>query len=355
MYKLLIINPGSTSTKIAVYEDERKVLEETVRHDPDMLMQYERVADQAPYRKELIQTFMDKNDIDLTEFSLIVGRGGPVKPIKSGVYEVNDAMIADMASGVYGEHASSLGGMLAREFAEGVGLKAYVVDPPVVDEFHELSRISGLKEVERTSSYHTLNHKAVARRHAKEQGAPYESLNLIVAHLGGGISVGAHEKGLVVDVNNALDGDGAFSPERCCGLPLRGFLALCYSGEYTMDELQRKVRRQGGLYSYLGTTNSKEVSERVKNGDQEAALIYEAMAYQVAKDIGQFATVLKGDVDGIVLTGGIAYDDLFVGWIKERVGFIAPVYVYPGEDELQALADGGLRALRGEAEVLQYE
>lgn len=354
MYKLLIINPGSTSTKVAVYEDDQKVLEETVRHDPDMLMQYQRVMDQAPYRKELIDTFLQKNGVDLSDFTLIVGRGGPVKPIKSGVYEVSDAMIADMAGGAYGEHASCLGGVLAREYASRLGVKAYVVDPPVIDEFHALSRISGLKGIERISSYHALNHKAVARRHAKEQGVPYEELNLILAHMGGGISVAAHEKGLVIDTNNALDGDGAFSPERCCGLPLKGLLELCYSGEYTLDELQRKVRRQGGLYSYLGTTNTKEVSQRVREGDAEAALIYEAMAYQVSKDIGGFATVLKGNVDGIVLTGGIAYDDMFVGWIKERVSFIAPVFVYPGEDEMQALADGGLRALRGEAEVLQY-
>ena len=264
-------------------------------------------------------------------------------------------MLEDLKIGVQGEHASNLGGIIAHEIAEEIGVKSYIVDPTVVDELEDVARISGLKDIERRSIFHALNHKAVARRHAKSQGKNYEDMNLIVVHLGGGVSVGAHKKGRVVEVANALDGEGPFSPERSGSLPVGDLVKLCYSGKYTHDEMKKLIKGEGGIVSYLGTNSTIEVSQRVKEGDKYAELIYYAMAYQVAKEIGACAAVLKGDVEAILLTGGIAHDEQFTNWIEEKVKFIAPVYVYPGEDELAALAQGGLRVLRGEEAPKEYK
>jgi butyrate kinase len=263
-------------------------------------------------------------------------------------------MLEDLRIGVLGEHASNLGGILAYEIAREINGKAFIVDPVVVDELQDIARISGIKEIERVSIFHALNQKAVARRHAKSIGKRYEELNLVVVHLGGGISVGAHEKGRVIDVPNALDGEGPFSPERSGSLPVASLVRLCFSGKYSIKDMKKMIKGYGGLASYLGTNDAREVRKRIEEGDKYAELIYSAMAYQVAKEIGSAATVLKGNVDAIILTGGIAYCELFTSWVAERVKFISAIIIYPGEDELTALAEGGLRVLRGEEASKSY-
>ncbi len=354
-YRMLVINPGSTSTKIAVFDGEEMIFDETLRHSVEELSQYDKIFDQYEFRKDIILNTLSKNKIDINSLGAVVGRGGLLKPIEGGTYEVNQKMLEDLKVGLQGEHASNLGGIIAHEIAREVGVKAYIVDPVVVDELLDVARISGLKEIERRSIVHALNQKAVARRHAKIKGKKYEDMNLIVAHLGGGISVGAHHKGKIIDVNNALDGDGPFSPERSGGLPVGDLVKLCYSGKYTYEEMRKLIKGNGGMVSYLNTNNAIEVSEKIQKGDKYAQLIYYAMAYQVAKEIGSCAAVLKGKVDGILLTGGIAHDEQFTNWIKESVQFISQVYVYPGEDELMALAEGGLRVLTGEEKAKEYK
>ncbi len=354
-YRMLVINPGSTSTKIAVFDGENMIFEETLRHSVEELSKYDKIFDQYEFRKDIILDALAQNEIDINSLSAIVGRGGLLKPIEGGTYEVNQKMLEDLKVGLQGEHASNLGGIIAYEIAKEVEAKAYIVDPVVVDELSDVARISGLKEIERRSIVHALNQKAVARRHAKSKGKKYEDMNLIVAHLGGGISVGAHNKGKIIDVNNALDGEGPFSPERSGGLPVGDLVKLCYSGKYTYEEMKKLIKGNGGMVSYLDTNSAIEVGERIKKGDEYAKLIYYAMAYQVAKEIGSCATVLKGEVDGILITGGIAHDEQFTNWIKESVEFISEVYVYPGEDELMALAEGGLRVLTGEEEAKEYK
>lgn len=353
-FRILAINPGSTSTKIAVYDDEDVVFNETLRHTVEELSQFSHVADQYEFRLKIIMDTLKNNNIDIESLSAIVGRGGLLKPIEGGTYKVNENMLKDLKSLERGEHASNLGGLLAYGIAQKIGVEAYIVDPIVVDELSDVARISGLKDIERKSIFHALNHKAVAKRHAKLMGKKYEDMNLIVVHLGGGISVAAHEKGRVVDGPNALNGDGPFSPERSGSLPAGDLVKLCYSGKYTYEEMQKKLAGKGGLVSYLNTNSAMEVCERINNGDEYAKLIYYAMAYQVSKEIGSCAAVLKGKVDGILITGGIAYDKMFTDWIKERVSFISDIYVYPGEDELAALSQGALRALKGEEEAKEY-
>ena len=355
MTRLLIINPGSTSTKIAVYDDENIVFEETLRHSSDEISKFERIYDEYEFRKDIIVDTLKKNNIDIKSLDAAVGRGGLLKPIEGGTYLVNERMLEDLKLGLNGEHASNLGGILAYEIARVSGKNAYIVDPVVVDEMQDVARISGLKSIERKSILHALNQKAVARRYAKEVGKKYEDLNLIVAHLGGGVSVGAHKKGRVIDVNNALDGEGPFSPERSGSLPVGDMVSLCFSGKYSLEEVKKMLKGKGGLVSYLGTNDAKEVSQRAEDGDKEAELVYRAMSYQVAKEIGGLAAVLHGDVDAIIITGGIAYDSKFVSWIEERVKFISDLVIYPGEDELMALADGGLRVIRGEEKAKLYK
>lgn len=353
-YKLLVINPGSTSTKIAVFYNEDLVLEETLRHSNEELAGYSTIFDQYQFRKSIILDILKEKGFDINELSAVVGRGGLLKPIPGGTYRVNDKMLDDLSKGTFGEHASNLGGAIAHEIASQLNIPSFIVDPVVVDEMEDIARISGMPEIPRISIWHALNQKAVARRFAKDNGKAYEELNLVVAHLGGGISVGAHKKGKVVDVNNALDGEGPFSPERSGGLPVGDLAKLCYSGKYTLAEMKKKIKGCGGLVAYLGTNDARKVCEMIEAGDEKAKLIYEAMAYQVAKEIGSMSTVLEGQVDAIILTGGIAYDAMFTAWIKERVDFIADVVMYPGEDELIALAEGGLRVLRGEEQAKEY-
>lgn len=354
-FMILAINPGSTSTKIALYKNEEQVMEKVLRHSNEEIGAFNKVSDQFEFRKKVIEDAVTEAGYKLSELSAVVGRGGLLRPIAGGTYEVNGDMIADLRAGVSGEHASNLGGIIAKEIADGAGGPSFIVDPVVVDEMIEVARISGMPEIERKSIFHALNQKATARRVATELGKAYEEVNVIVAHLGGGVSVGAHEKGRVVDVNNALDGEGPFSPERAGGLPVGDLAKMCFSGKYTLEEMKKKLKGSGGIVAYLNTNDARDVEKMIDEGDQQAAIVYEAMAYQVAKEIGACSTVLKGKVDAIVLTGGIAYSKMMTTWIADRVGFIAPVKIYGGEDEMSALALGALRVLRGEESAKKYE
>ncbi|MBZ9637043.1 butyrate kinase [Clostridium sp. FP1] len=354
-YKLLMINPGSTSTKIGVYEDENEVLVETLRHSSEEIGKFEGIYEQFNFRKDVILNVLKEKNFDINTLDAIIGRGGLLKSIEGGTYAVNDAMLNDLKIGVQGQHASNLGGIIASEIGKSLDIPAFIVDPVVVDEMIDVARISGMPEIERKSIFHALNQKAVAKRYAKENGKKYEEINLIVAHMGGGVSVGAHKDGRVIDVNNALDGEGPFSPERSGGLPIGDLAKMCFSGEYTLEDIKKKINGKGGFVAYLNTNDAKEVIDRAEAGDEKYKLIFEAMGYQVAKEIGKCAAVLSGKVDAIILTGGIAYGKPMVNYIKERVEFIANVVVYPGEDELLALAEGGLRVLNGEEKAKEYK
>lgn len=354
-YKMLIINPGSTSTKIGVYEDENQVLEETLRHSSEEIGKYSTIYDQFEFRKEVILNVLKEKNFDINTLSAVVGRGGLLKSIESGTYEVNEAMLEDLKVGVQGQHASNLGGIIANEIGKSLNIPAFIVDPVVVDEMDEVARISGMPEIERKSKFHALNQKAVAKRYAKESEKAYEELNLIVTHMGGGVSVGAHRKGRVVDVNNALDGEGPFSPERSGGLPVGDLVKLCYSGNYTHEDLKKMISGKGGVVAYLDTNDFRDLQAKADGGDKKAKLIFDAFVFQVAKEIGKCGAVLCGKVDAILLTGGIAYSKAVTEAIKEMVSFIGPVVVYPGEDELLALAQGGLRVLKGEEKAKEYK
>lgn len=354
MKKLLIINPGSTSTKIGIYEDTKPVFIETLRHSAEDINRFSQVADQFGFRKSLIQDVLKREGFAMEELDAVVGRGGLFKPIKSGTYVVNDAMIRDIIEAKNGQHASNLGGMIAKEIGDELGIPAYIVDPVVVDELADIARISGCPEIPRISIFHALNQKAIARRYAAERNKRYEDLNLIVVHMGGGISVGAHAQALVIDVNNALNGEGPMSPERSGSLPVGDLVKLCFSGKYTADDIHRKITGMGGVVAHLGINDMKEVGDRAAGGDEKARMVFEALAYQTGKEIGSAATVLKGKAEAILLTGGIVYSEEMVRLISDMVAFIAPVVVYPGEDELLALAEGGLRVLNGETEAAVY-
>ena len=353
-YKLLIINPGSTSTKIGVYENEKEIFVETLRHSSDEIAKYDSIFEQKEFRKSVIMSVLKENNFDVNTLDAVVGRGGMLKPIPGGTYEVNEALLNDLKVGVQGEHASNLGGILANEIAKEVGGRAFIVDPVVVDELEPVARISGVPELPRKSKFHALNQKAVAKRFGKESKIGYENLNLIVVHMGGGVSVGAHKNCKVIDVNNALDGDGPFSPERSGSVPVGDLIKMCFSGEYTQEEVYKKIVGKGGYVAYLNTNDARDVLREKVEGNKFAELIYNAFIYQVAKSIGEMATVLKGKVDSIILTGGIAYSPIVVSDIKERVEWISNVAVYPGEDELLALAQGAIRVLNEEEEVKVY-
>lgn len=352
--KSLIINPGSTSTKIGVFEDETLLFEETLRHSTEEISQFASIVDQKDFRKKIITDLLESRDFDIKSLNVTVGRGGMLKPIPGGTYAVTKELLADLMKGVQGQHASNLGGILAKEIGDSIGVPSYIVDPVVVDELMPIARYSGVPELPRVSIFHALNQKAVAKRYARESGRPYETLRLIVVHMGGGVSVGAHENGKVVDVFNALDGDGAFSPERAGGVPNGALVKMCFSGKYSEKEVYGKLVGKGGFNAYLGTNDMREVTKRANEGDSEAAEAKQAFLLQVAKDIGSMACVLNGKVDQIIVTGGIAYGADVVAALKERAEWIAPFTVYPGEDELLALAQGALRVLNGEEEPKVY-
>lgn len=354
--RIIAINPGSTSTKIAVYENETPVLIKNITHSAEDLTPFEKITDQFEYRKNIIYKVLQDAEIRLDLVRAIVGRGGLVKPIESGVYLVNEKMKQDLINSPLGaEHASNLGGLIAADLAKLIpNSKAYIANPVVVDELDDIARYSGHPLLPRMSIFHALNQKAVARQHAKSLMQKYEDMNLIVVHLGGGITVGAHKKGRVVDVNQGLDGDGPFSPERTGTLPVGALIRLCFSGKYTEAEMLKMNKGAGGLVAYLGTNSAYEVEQRAQNGDLEAKNIFAAMAYQVAKEIGAMFAVLNGEVDGILITGGVAHSKWFVNQISQRVYKMAPIHIYPGEDEMRALAFNGLRIIRGETIAKEY-
>lgn len=352
---ILVINPGSTSTKFALFEEENMIFESTLRHSVEEMSSFTKITDQFHFRKDLILKELRERNIDFTRIAAIVGRGGLVKPIESGIYKVNELMKNDLNYGRLGQHASNLGGLIADDIASSLpDAVAYIVDPVVVDELQPEARISGHPEIERISIFHALNHKAVARMYATSIGKKYEDLNLVIAHMGGGISVGAHKKGRVVDVNNALNGDGPFSPERSGGLPAGQLADLCFSGRYTKDEVKTMITGKGGMVAYLGTNNFQEVCQRAEKGDRKATLIIDALSWQVGKEIGAMATVLNGQVDAIIITGGLAHQQLLLDKIKMMVEYIARVNIYPGEDEIKALAFNGLMALDGKIIIKSY-
>ncbi len=342
---ILVINPGSTSTKFAVYNKEIQIFEEKIAHSTSQLKPYKTIIDQKDFRKSLILEKLKEKSFLLTSLKAVCGRGGMLKPLKSGTYLVNEEMVNDLKTTKYGSHASNLGAIISYEIAKHLNIPAFIVDPVAVDEYEDIARISGMPQIERISIFHALNHKAIARMVAKDKNTKYEALNLLVVHMGGGISVGAHQKGRVIDVTSALDGDGPFTPERSGSVPIGPLTKLCFSGKYTYEELKNLNYGRGGLTAYLGTNDAREVIKRIEDGDTNAKLIFDAMIYQIAKEIGSYATVLKGNVDYIVLTGGLAYNKYIVDKIKDRVSFITEVLIYPGEDELLALAKGALRVL----------
>ena len=351
---ILIINPGSTSTKIGVYEDENQVFEETLRHPTEEIAKYASIIDQKDFRKEVILNVLKEKNFDINTLDVVVGRGGLLKPIPGGTYAVTDALLEDLKIGKQGQHASNLGGILAKEIGDAVNVPSYIVDPVVVDELEPVARYSGMPELPRRSIFHALNQKAVAKRYAKEIGKSYNELSLIVIHMGGGVSVGAHKNGKVIDVNNILDGEGAFSPERAGTVPVGDLIKLCYSGKYTEKEIYKKICGNGGFNGYIGTNDMRDLIKMKSEGNQEAANLIDAFHYQIAKDAGAMAAVLNGKVDQIICTGGIAYNDFTISELKKKLGFIADFTVYPGEDELLALAQGALRVMNGEEEAMNY-
>ena len=352
--KSLIINPGSTSTKIGVFEDETLLFEETLRHSTEEIAQYASIVDQKDFRKEIIVNLLNEKNFDINSLNMVVGRGGMLKPIPGGTYAVTDELLEDLKIGKQGQHASNLGGILAREIGDSIGVPSFIVDPVVVDEMMPIARHSGVPELPRTSVFHALNQKAVAKRYANEIGKAYTDLNLIVVHMGGGVSVGAHKNGRVVDIFNALDGDGAFSPERAGSVPSGALIKMCFSGKYTEKEVYKKIVGNGGFNAYMGTNDMRDVEKAVLAGDEKAIEYRDAFVLQVAKDMGSMACVLDGKVDQIIVTGGIAYDKGVVSGLKERAEWIAPFTVYPGEDELLALVQGGLRVVNGVEEAMKY-
>lgn len=353
-FRVLVINPGSTSTKIGIFAGERQIMEHSIRHSSEEIARYPSIINQYNFRKEAILEALDKEGISISKLNAICGRGGLLRPIAGGTYVVNNQMLEDLKVGYSGQHASNLGGILAYEIAGDFNIPAFIVDPVVVDELAAVARISGTALIQRKSIFHALNQKAVARRYARQVDKKYEELRLIVTHMGGGITVGAHRDGKVVDVNNGLHGDGPFSPERAGTIPTGDLVELCFSGEYFRSEVMRQLVGRGGLVGYLGTNDAVVVEKRIAKGDKKAKLIYEAMAYQIAKEIGSAAAVLGGRVDAIILTGGLAYGKQFVEQISSRIDWISDVVVYPGEDELQALAEGALRVLSGEEQAKNY-
>ena len=352
---ILAINPGATSTKIAVFRNNSSVFLKSIRHDCGDLENFTHTADQLPYRLNLVLREVKDNHIPHDRVGMIIARGGLIHPLESGVYEVNKAMIRDLSKGVMGDHASNLGGLIAHRLLDTfTNAKAYIADPVVVDELDDVARISGHPEFQRISIFHALNQKSVARTHAQSMGREYEDLNLVVAHLGSGISVGAHQKGRVVDVNNALDGEGPFGPERSGTLPNGALARHCFQEGNSWKKVRKMLTGEGGMFAYLGHKDAQVLERMALEGDAEARLIHAAMAYQVSKEIGGLAAALSGQVDGILITGGMAHNPLLTSAIKEKVEFVAPVFIYPGEDEMRALAHNGSLLLSGKVSAKQY-
>ncbi len=353
-YRVLTINPGSTSTKIAVFEGEHHLFDETIKHSTAEIQEYSHVMDQYSFRLDHILNTLDHNGFNLSNLDAVCGRGGLLYPIEGGTYEVNDAMLKDLKEAKNGEHASNLGAILAYEIAKNINVPAFIVDPVVVDELDDLARLSGLPQLPRKSIFHALNQKAVARRAAFDLGKSYEESRLVVCHMGGGITVGSHANGKVIDVNNGLNGEGPFSPERAGTIPAGQLVDFCYSNVYSKEEVHKMLTGNGGLVAYLDTNDALEVEKRIKQGESHASYVYDAMIYQIAKEIGAHATVLEGKIDAIVLTGGLAHGKELVQAISKKVDWVSNVKVYPGENELEALAFGAIRVLKEEEQAKLY-
>ncbi|MDO4474077.1 MAG: butyrate kinase [Eubacteriales bacterium] len=354
MYRVIVLNPGSTSTKVAMYEGDRKVFTENISHPASDLAVFPNIVDQLPYRKEIITKTLKERGVDPGEADAFSAICTGLLPMEGGVYEVNETMYAHGQVGPGSKHPGNLGPLLAKDFAEEFGGRAFIVDASSVDEFEEEARMTGFAEVLRTSRGHPLNQRAAARKYADDCGKQYEEMNLVVAHLGGGISVSAHCQGQMVDTVDSTRGEGRMAPTRSGTAPLADVVELCYSGEYTKKDMYTKIMKTGGWTAHLGTSDAREVEKRIAEGDAFADLVYRTTAYQIAKDIAAMASVMKGKVDAIILTGGVAYSDLMTGMIRERVEFIAPVEVYPGEFEMDALASGAIRVLEGREEPKSY-
>ena len=352
-HKILVINPGSTSTKIGVYEDETLLFDKTLRHPAEEIAKFENIPSQKEWRKQLVMDALQENNFDAKQLTAVSGRGGLVAPLHGGTYATSDKMLADCIKGVQGQHACNLGALISREIGDELGIPSFVVDPPAVDELCAVARYSGHPALVRRSKFHALNQKAVAKRYAKEQGVPYESLNLIVCHMGGGISVGAHVLGNVIDTENALDGEGPFSPERAGSLPSGDLVNLCFGGEYSEAEIRKMLTGRGGLVAYVGSTDMRDIIKQAET-DPKTAEVVDAFHYQIGKEIGSMAAAMNGKVDQIILTGGIAYGKETVEALTKMIGWIAPITVYPGEDELLSLSQGALRVLNGEEELQVY-
>ena len=351
---ILVINPGSTSTKISLFQDATEIMTEAINHKIEDLSRFNKASDQDLYRMEIIVRVLREKNVDFSAIKAIVGRGGLLRPIEGGTYTVNDQMIADLKRGIMGDHPSNCGGLIAYAISKSLGSVAFIVDPVVVDELSAVARISGMPLIKRKSIFHALNQKAVARQVATELKKAYKEINVIIAHLGGGITVGCHKRGRVIDVNNGLDGDGPFSAERSGSVPVGDLIKACFSRDYTLSEMKKLVKGHGGMVAYLGTNDMRIVEKQIQEKNEKAQLVYEAMAYQVCKEIGSLSTVVNGNLDAIALTGGMAKSKKFIKMITEKVKFLAPVFVYPGEQEMRALAMGALRVLRGEEEAKIY-
>jgi len=355
-YRVLAINPGSTSTKISVFDDMVEVFTKTLRHDPAELDKFGGIIEQYEFRKNLVLAAMQENDVAANSLEAVIGRGGLVRSVPGGTIKVNEKMLKDLSDPTaWGRiHASNLGAFISKSIGDELNIPAFIVDPVTVDEFHEVARISGVPEIERKSLFHALNIRYTARKLAKELNKDFDECNMVAVHMGGGITVAAIEKGHVIDVNNALLGMGPFSPQRAGALPIGDLLDLAYSGEYTKKELQAKLTKNSGYMGYLGTDSDMEVENKVNEGDVKYTLIYDALMYQLAKEIGAYATILKGKVDAIFLTGGLAYNPNTTKAVKDYCGYIAPIYIYPGENEMEALSQGGIRVLKGLETALEY-
>ena len=351
---ILVINPGSTSTKLAIYENEAVRFQESIRHDSGEFDQCAKTLDQKPIRLKYVHDFLSRSGICKGALSAVVGRGGLIQPIDSGTYLVNEKMKRDLMDDFASVHASSLGGLIAADIGEEYGVPAYVVDPVVVDEMEPYARLTGFPGVERKCAFHALNAKAAARKCAAELKMNYEDGRFVVAHMGGGITVGAHRYGRVIDVNDAIAGEGAFSPERCGGVPLEPVIDMCFSARLEKKAMMAIINKRGGMLAYLGTNDLTRVEKMIRDGDEYAALVVDSMAYQVSKEIGAMIAALEGRANAIILTGGLAYSVRFTGAIKQRVDHLAKVFTYPGEDEMSALNMGALRVLRGTQKLLEY-
>lgn len=353
-YKIFTLSPGSTSTKLAVFDGDKELFKANVRHDPEKLKSFKRVSEQKPYRVETILDNLKEAGVDIADMDAFAAYSGGLVSTPGGIFPVNAKMLDDCTSGRLMEHPAILGAQIIDDFSKRTGKPAYLVNPPDVDEFEDVARITGLKGVYRESHVHVLNQKEVAIRAAAELGKKYEEGNFIVCHVGGGLSITAQKQGRIVDGNDVLNGSGPMSPNRSGTVPLLPVVKMCYSGKYTLDEMKAKISKAGGLASLLGTDNTMEIGQRIDSGDKWAELVYHAFAYILAKEIGSYACVLEGKVDAIVMTGGVSNDARFIACVKKYAGWIAPMIVYGGDFEMEALASGAVRALSGTEELKEY-